>query len=271
MRFDKPIGIWLLLFPALWALWIAGQGAPSLINVVIITLGSVLMRAAGCVVNDMADRNFDKHVARTKDRPLTSGQITLLEAQVIFLSLVLCSAGLLFFLNKLCLELACIALFLACLYPFTKRWVSYPQFFLSLAFGMGIPIAYAAQVNQLNLMTVFLYSLNILWVFIYDTEYAMADRKDDLRIKIKSTAIWWGKYDIALIICLQLMMVIMLVLLGLKLNFYNVYFAPISIVTLLFCYQIKLISSRDPHRCLNAFKNNQWVGVIIFLGLVLGI
>jgi 4-hydroxybenzoate polyprenyltransferase len=269
MRFHQPIGIWLLLSPAMWALWIAGQGNPQLKNIAIIFLGSVVMRAAGCVINDIADRNFDKHVERTKNRPLTSGQITLFEAQFIFVVLITLAAVLLLFLNSLCYYLSIAALLLACLYPFTKRWISYPQFFLSLAFGMGIPIAYAAELNQLTWMTGLLYITNIIWTLIYDTEYAMTDRKDDLKINIHSTAILWGKHELKVIYLLQLLMVTLLMLVGgiLKLN--EIYFLSVFCIIILFIYQQKLISTRQPQNCLKAFKNNQWVGVFIFVGIAL--
>lgn len=269
MRFHQPIGIWLLLSPALWALWIAGKGNPSFKNIVIIILGGVVMRAAGCVINDIADRNFDKHVARTKNRPLTSGQITLIEAQIIFLLLIIIAGILVLQLNQLCLMLAVLALFLAFLYPFTKRWVSFPQFFLSLAFGMGAPIAFAAENGQVTLIAGLIFLINMMWTLVYDTEYAMADKEDDLKIKIKSTAILWGTHDVLAILVLQVLMVILLAVLGVILKFYYLYFIFIGVVVFLFCYQLKLISSREPQNCFKAFLNNQWVGLVIFLCIFL--
>lgn len=271
MRFHQPIGIWLLLFPALWALWIAGEGRPCIENTLVIILGSVTMRAAGCVINDVADRNFDKHVKRTRLRPVTSGEISVKNAMILFFILIIFAASLLFFLNFLCFQLACLALFLACLYPFTKRWVSVPQFFLSLAFGMGIPIAFASQVNHLNIVTLYLYLINMLWVLMYDTEYAMSDREDDLKINIKSTAILWGKNDIAIVISFQVTMIILLILLGWILKLSPVYYLFILISVMLFLYQIKLISKRNPQNCLKAFRNNQWVGLAIFLGIFISL
>lgn len=263
MRLDKPIGILLLLWPTLWAVWKAGNNHPDIKIVIIFILGVIIMRSAGCVINDIADRKFDKYVARTQHRPITDNKISVKSALVLFLSLLFLGLLLILQLNNLTKLLALIALFLACLYPYTKRFLDYPQLFLGLAFAMGIPMAYTAQLNSLDFKIIWpLYLVGVLWPLMYDTEYAMVDRADDLKIKIKSTAVLLKNYDIYFIGLLQLIIMVLLYITGLRLS--------LVIIGLLFLYQLYLIKNRLPKNCFNAFLNNQWVGLMIFVGSLYG-
>ncbi len=270
MRFHKPIGILLFVWPPLWALWVAGQGWPSIKNIIIFVLGAIIMRAAGCVINDIADRKFDKFVKRTAMRPLTSGEISLREAGILFLVLLVLALILALQLNLFSIELAVMTLILSCIYPFTKRWISCPQLFLGLAVATSVPMAFASELNHLTVTCGLIYLIALIWPVMYDTQYAMVDREDDLNIKIKSTAILFGKYDVLIISLLQIIILILLTLLGIILKAGLVYFL-ISVCgsAVLFVYQYYLISDRNPERCFKAFLNNQWVGLIIFWGIVL--
>jgi 4-hydroxybenzoate polyprenyltransferase len=259
MRLDKPIGILLLLWPTLWAVWTAGQGHPSL--KIIFTLGVIIMRSAGCVINDIADRNFDRHVARTKNRPLTSGEVTLKESIILFIGLLILALLLVLQLNKFTILLSFVALGLACLYPFTKRFLYYPQLFLGLAFGIAIPMAFASQLNYLPNICWVMYAVGILWPLMYDTEYAMVDREDDVKIKLKSTAVLLGHKDIYFIGLLQLIILFLLFMTGLRYS--------LIIISILFIYQQVLIKKRKSESCFKAFLNNQWVGLVLFLGSIL--
>lgn len=261
MRLDKPIGILLLLWPTLWAVFKAGQGHPSLKIILIFTVGVIVMRSAGCIINDIADRNFDKFVSRTKNRPITSGEVTLKKSLILFFILLVFAFVLVLQLNKFSILLSFVALGLACLYPFTKRFLPYPQLFLGLAFGMSIPMAFAAQLNDIPPMAWVMYAVGILWPIMYDTEYAMVDREDDIKINLNSTAILFGKWDILFIGLLQLIIVFLLFITGLKYS--------LIIISLLFMYQQKLIYKRNDRDCFKAFLNNQWVGLVLFLGSIL--
>ncbi len=215
MRFDRPIGILLLLWPTLWALWIAGDGSPSAKNILIFCTGVVLMRAAGCIMNDVADRGFDPHVERTRNRPLASGELTVRQAILAFIVLMLLAFGLVLMTNILTIQLAFAGAVLASTYPFFKRWTHLPQVILGLAFGWGIPMAFAAETGQIAPAAWLILLINVIWSVIYDTLYAMVDREDDISIGLKSTAILFGQNDLVIIRLLKILMIALLLLLGL--------------------------------------------------------
>lgn len=269
MRFHKPVGILLLLWPTLCALWIASNGAPHIKNIFIFIVGVILMRAAGCVINDIADRKLDLHVTRTASRPITTGEITTRSALILFFILCALAFILVLFTNALTILLAFFALATAMIYPLMKRYIHFPQVVLGIAFAFSVPMAFAAEINQINFTSALLMLITILWTMAYDTEYAMADREDDLKIGIKSTAIFFGKYDRIMIGLFQSIMILLLFFLGVREKFSLIYFAAIFIAALLFLYQQILISKREPQKCLRAFLNNQWVGFIVFLGIFL--
>lgn len=261
MRFHKPVGIFLLLWPTYWALWIAGNTHPALKNIIILGLGVVVMRAAGCIVNDFADRKIDKYVKRTANRPLTTDEVSIREAVILFGGLLFIALMLVLQLNFLCFKLALMALFLACFYPFTKRWTYWPQLFLGLAFAMGVFMAFAAELDAIPAKAFLIYSIAVLWPLIYDTQYAMADREEDIKIGVKSTAILFGKNDVIIIILLQLLLLILI-------SWMNVISAALALP--LFIYQYFLIREKNPQKCFRAFLNNQWVGLFVFIPLYLG-
>lgn len=271
MRLHRPIGIFLLLWPALWALWIAGNGKPNPWIVIIFIVGVVLMRSAGCVINDFADRNYDGMVARTKDRPLVTGKVSAKEAIILFVVLIFMAFGLVLFLNRLTVLLSIVAVLLATLYPFTKRFIHAPQLVLGLAFNWGVPMAFAAQTGSLPPVTWLVFLISVLWTLIYDTQYAMVDRADDLIIGIKSTAILFGRADKLIIGVLQIMVLALLILLGLILSCRSAYYLCLALAAALSLYQQYLIWQREPQLCFKAFLNNHWFGLVVFLGLALGI
>jgi len=268
MRFDKPIGILLLMWPTWWALIFAGGGLPTLRNVIIFTCGVVLMRAAGCVMNDVADRDFDPHVERTRQRPLASGELNLKQALGLFLILMLLAFLLVLLTNALTVKLALIGAVLASTYPFFKRFTHLPQVVLGIAFGWGIPMAFAAENELVPALAWWLLAVNTVWSVIYDTLYAMVDREDDLAVGIKSTAILFGRYDILITGFLMLLMIVMLTAIGVWLRLNWPWFMAILISLLLFCRQLLAIRHRDRDACFRAFLNNNWVGTAIFLGLL---
>jgi 4-hydroxybenzoate polyprenyltransferase len=268
MRFDRPIGILLLLWPTLWALWIAGDGSPSTKNILIFCTGVVLMRAAGCIMNDVADRDFDPHVERTRCRPLASGELTVREALIAFFALMSLAFGLVLMTNVLTIKLAFAGALLASTYPFFKRWTHFPQVILGLAFGWGIPMAFAAETGQIASIAWLILLINVIWSVIYDTLYAMVDREDDVSIGLKSTAIMFGRFDLLIIRVLKILMIALLVLLGLKLQFSWPWFAGVVIAGMLFARQQYLVRDRDRDACFNAFLNNNWVGVAVWTGLL---
>ncbi len=278
MRFDKPIGIYLVLWPTLWGLFFAAEGLPKTHLLIIFTLGCVLMRAAGCVINDYADRHFDKHVNRTKDRPLTSGRVSEKEALLLFTGLCLVAFILVLFTNKLTILLSIVALFLAIIYPFTKRYISLPQAWLGIAFGWGIPMAFAAQLDLSHFSNLpitawkFLVA-NICWAIAYDTMYAMVDREDDLKIGVKSSAILFGKYDRLIIGILQIATLIVLfdvmTDLGHDWQSASFYFSGLGIASCLMLYQQYLLKDRKHELCFKAFLNNHWVGLSVLIGIIL--
>ncbi|OOZ40415.1 4-hydroxybenzoate octaprenyltransferase [Solemya elarraichensis gill symbiont] len=269
VRINRPIGILLLLWPALWALWFAGEGSPHWFVVVIFVAGTVLMRSAGCAINDYADRDFDGHVERTKQRPLAAGKITPDEALKVFALLSLAAFFLVLFLNAGTILLSFAAVVTAAVYPFMKRYTNLPQLVLGIAFGWAIPMAYMALREEIPLAAWLLFLATVLWALIYDTMYAMADREDDLKIGLKSSAILFGEYDRLIIGVLQGLMIILLMWVGLITGRDVFYVAGISVATILFFYQQWLIREREPKACFQAFLNNNWFGAIVFAGLFL--
>lgn len=269
MRLDKPVGTLLLLWPTLWALWLAAKGMPSLDVLLIFVLGVVVMRAAGCVINDYADRNFDGHVERTRHRPLVTGRIKPRSALLLFASLCLAALILVLFTNALTIYLSLGALALAATYPFMKRHTYLPQVVLGAAFAWSIPMAYAAQTGTVPVSAWLLYTVTVLWTVAYDTAYAMVDRDDDIKVGIKSTAILFGSSDRMMIGVLQILAVLGLTLVGDQEQLGFFYFVGVMGAMLLFIYQQHLIRLRYREDCFRAFLNNQWVGLIVFAGLVL--
>ena len=267
-RFDRPIGILILLWPALWALWVASDGRPDLGVLTVICLGVVLMRAAGCVINDYADREFDPHVARTKQRPIAAGKVKPKEALWIFVVLCLCAFGLVLTLNIFTILLSFIAAFLAASYPFMKRYTQLPQAYLGIAFGWAIPMSFSAQTNYIPLVAWVMYLAVVLWALVYDTMYAMVDKEDDLKIGVKSTAILFGSYDRHIMAFLQLIIIGLLIIVGQMKYLSWPYYGGILVATGLFVYQQKLIYYRDKSQCFKAFLNNNWFGMVVFIGLL---
>jgi 4-hydroxybenzoate polyprenyltransferase len=269
MRLNKPIGILLLLWPTMMALWIAAQGHPPIDITVVFIVGVILMRSAGCVINDFADRHFDAFVERTRHRPLATKQMSSKEALGLFAALILLAALLLLKLNFFTFKLALIALLLAALYPFMKRFTHFPQLFLGAAYGWAIPMAFAAINNRLNKEAFLLFVANLFWVLAYDTQYAMVDKKDDLQINIKSTAIYFGDHDHIFVLGTSLLALIAFGLLGEMLHFGHYYFSCLFINLVLVLYQYFLIHNRNPKQCFRAFLNNNYFGAVLFLGVVL--
>ena len=270
MRLDKPIGILLLLWPTLWGLWLAADGPPDMFILTVFVLGTVLMRSAGCVINDYADRNIDPHVVRTKNRPLATKAVSTKEALLLSAGLSLCAFLLILPLNRLTLELAVFALFLAASYPFTKRFFAMPQAYLGIAFSFGIPMAFAAQTGELPLIVWLLMAANLLWVIAYDTEYAMVDRDDDLKIGIKTSAITFGHFDVMGIMLCHAGFLSIMIGIGLMQKLGFAYYVGLIAASGLIIYQYRLIRERDPALCFRAFLHNNWVGAVVFAGIVLG-
>ena len=267
IRFDKPIGFYLLLWPTLWALAIAAQGAPDGWILFVFVAGTFLMRSAGCAINDYADRDLDLNVARTRDRPLTSGKISTREALSVFAVLALLAFLLVLSLNRFTIMLSLVGLLLAASYPYMKRFHYLPQVHLGAAFGWAVPMAFAAQTGALPKQAWLLYVATILWAVAYDTMYSMVDRDDDLKLGVKSTAILFGEYDRLMVAIFQLMFVAALVLLGLDLGFSGYYYFGLGTAVLLLGYQQFLITDRAPVHCFIAFLNNHWVGAVVFAGI----
>ncbi len=270
MRLDKPIGILLLLWPTLWALWFSSLGTPDWRVVWIFVLGTVLMRSAGCVINDLADRNFDPHVARTKERPLASGKVSPREALVLFAVLVICSFCLILpFHSWYMVALSVAALFLAASYPFTKRFFAVPQAYLGVAFGFGIPMAYVAHLDMIPQVAWWLLLANVFWAMAYDTEYAMVDRDDDLKIGIKTSAITFGRFDVAAVMLCYAIALGLIAWVGFLLHMRWAFYGGLGVAAVIAVYHFVLIRRRDPVRCFKAFLHNNWIGASIFAGIVL--
>ncbi|WP_448683545.1 4-hydroxybenzoate octaprenyltransferase [Pseudomonas nicosulfuronedens] len=267
-RMDKPIGIYLLLWPTLWALWMASGGVPSVKNLVIFVLGTVLMRMAGCVINDFADRKLDGHVERTKARPLATGRITVLEAWIAFFTLLGLSFLLVLCTNAQTIWLSFGGAAVAALYPFMKRYTYYPQVVLGAAFSWGIPMAFTAASGTLPAVAWLLFFANVLWTVAYDTYYAMTDREDDLKMGMKSTAILFGDADRVINLSLQGLMLLLLILAGNKLAMHLYYYLGLAVAAGCFAWQFHSTRDREPMKCFKAFLHNHWAGLAIFLGTV---
>ncbi|KKD61509.1 4-hydroxybenzoate polyprenyltransferase [Grimontia sp. AD028] len=270
-RMDRPIGSLLLLWPTLWALFLAADGVPNLHVLVVFVLGVIMMRAAGCVINDFADRNFDGHVKRTKARPLPSGLVTAKEALALFGLLILGAFLLVLTLDPLTIKLSVVAALLASVYPFMKRFTHMPQLVLGMAFSWAIPMAYAAQSGELPPVAWMLFLANVLWTVAYDTLYAMVDRDDDLKVGIKSSAILFGRFDKIAVGILQLITVLLLVLVGYLSELSQVYYWFLLAASALFVYQQWLARGRERELCFKAFLNNNYVGMLVFIGLALAV
>jgi len=269
MRLDKPIGILLLLWPTLWALWLSSNGPPNWMVVWIFTLGTVLMRSAGCVINDLADREFDPHVARTRERPIASGQVSTREALILFAVLALCAFCLILPLHSWSVVgLSVAALFLAASYPFTKRFLAIPQAYLGVAFGFGIPMAYVAQIDSLPAAAWWLLLANVFWAVAYDTEYAMVDRDDDVKIGIKTSAITFGRFDVGAVMFCYAATLALIGWVGEQMLMGWPFYAGLGMATAIAAYHYTLIRQRDPARCFKAFLHNNWIGASIFAGIV---
>ncbi len=271
MRIDKPIGSLLLLWPTLWALWLAHLRVPPLNILLVFVLGVFFMRAAGCVVNDFADRKIDGHVKRTRQRPLASGEVTTREAKILFALLVLVSFCLVLTMNSMTIWLSLGGLLLACCYPFMKRYTHLPQVVLGAAFGWAIPMAWAAVSESVPFTCWLLFVANICWTVAYDTQYAMVDRDDDLKIGVKSTAILFGRHDTLIIGLLQLATLVLMVWLGWLLALGSMFYLALLAAAGLFIYQQKLIAGRQRDACFQAFLNNNYVGMVLFIGILMGI
>jgi 4-hydroxybenzoate polyprenyltransferase len=269
MRLEKPIGIYLLLWPTLAALWIAGEGSPSLAHVVIFTLGVILMRSAGCVINDFADRNFDGHVARTRQRPLASGKVRVKEAWLLFAVLVVLSFGLVLLTNAVTVWLSFGALAVAALYPFMKRYTYYPQVVLGAAYSWGILMCFTAERGVLPPEAWVLFIANVVWTVGYDTYYAMADREDDLKIGIRSTAILFGEQDRLIIFTLQCLSLIFLLMAGARFELGLYFQLGLAVALACFLWEFWRTRNREPRVCFQAFLHNHWAGLAIFIGVVL--
>ena len=267
-RLNRPIGIFLVLWPALWSLWLAAEGLPDLKLIVIFILGCILMRSAGCVINDYADRNLDGHVERTRSRPLVTGAIKPAGALLLFFILCGLAFGLVLLTNRLTIQLALGGVLLAAIYPFTKRYTHLPQVFLGAAFAWAVPMAFAAQTGTVPNGAWLIYVLVVIWAVIYDTFYAMVDRDDDLRIGIKSTAVLFGELDRLMTGILQLLMLSGLLLAGGRFGMGTPYYVAVAVAAGLFAWQQYLIRNRDRQACFRAFLNNNWVGLVLLMGII---
>ncbi len=269
IRLDKPVGALLLLWPTLWAVWIAASGRPLPEVVLIFVIGTFLMRSAGCAINDWADRHFDGRVARTRGRPLAAGEIAPNEALLVAALFAVSAFGFVLFLNRYAMLLSFVALAIACLYPFAKRVFPLPQVCLGIAFGFGIPMAFAAIRNELPWECWALFAASVCYGFAYDTEYAMVDRDDDLKVGIRSSAITLGRYDVAAVMASYVLMVALLVWVGIALRLGWPYHAGLAVAAGMMGYHYTLIRGRSREGCFRAFRHNNWVGLAVFAGLVL--
>ena len=268
MRLDKPIGILLLLWPTLWALWLSADGRPDWAVALVFVLGTVVMRSAGCVINDYADRDFDKHVERTKERPLTAGRVTTREALALFAFLCLLAFALVLVLGKpLVIWLSIPALFLAASYPFTKRFFAVPQAYLGLAFGFSIPMGFAAVQGEVPALAWLMLVANTLWTIAYDTEYAMVDRPDDLKIGIKTSAITFGRFDVAAVMLCYAAAIVLLGVVGGMISAGLAYYLGLAAAAGIAGYHYRLIRARERADCFKAFRHNNWFGAVVFAGI----
>ena len=271
MRLNNPIGVYLLLWPTYWALFLSAKGWPDIDLLIIFTLGVLVMRSAGCVINDYADRNIDQNIARTKDRPLITGEVSPKSALRLFVFLLIIAFGLVLLTNALTIKLSLIALALATLYPFTKRWTHLPQVVLGIAFGMCVPMAFSAQTGTIPVSAGWIFLATILWTLIYDTFYAMADRDEDIKIGVKSTAILFAKYDQIFITLLQILLIIVFIVIG---NFYDlgsIYYFSLVIILIFMIYHQFLMKKRQKKLFFKAFLNNNFIGMTAFIGIFLSV
>ena len=269
MRLHKPVGILLLLWPTLWALWIASEGKPDPLVLLVFVLGVVVMRSAGCVINDYADRNIDPHVARTRERPLATGKVKPVEALFLFTVLCMGAFMLVLLMNRLTIAMSFVGVILAAAYPFMKRYTHLPQVFLGAAFGWAVPMAFAAQTGAVPKIAWLLFIATVVWATIYDTMYGMVDRDDDIKIGVKSTAILLGESDKRVIGLLQILFILALLLAGNEAGLRTYFYLGLLLATGLSVYQQFLIRDRDPRLCFQAFLNNNWLGAAVFAGIVL--
>ena len=271
MRLNKPIGTYLLLWPTYWALFLSAKGWPDIDLLIIFTLGVLVMRSAGCVINDYADRNIDQNIARTKDRPLITGEVSPKSALRLFVFLLIIAFGLVLLTNALTIKLSLIALALATLYPFTKRWTHLPQVVLGVAFGMSVPMAFSAQTGSIPLSAVWIFLATIVWTLIYDTFYAMADRDEDIKIGVKSTAILFEKYDQIFITFLQILLIIVFVVIGNLFDLGSIYYFSLVIILIFMIYHQFLMKKRQKELFFKAFLNNNFIGMTAFIGIFLSV
>jgi len=266
IRLDKPIGILLLLWPTLWGLWLSSRGRPDWAIVSIFVVGTVLMRSAGCAINDYADRDFDGRVERTRERPLATGTIKPIEALMVAVALILASFALVVQLNPLTIKLSLAAVIIAVIYPFTKRFFAVPQAILGVAFGFGIPMAFAAQLGQVPWGAWVLLAANVFWAIAYDTEYAMVDREDDLKIGVRTSAITFGRYDVALVMISHGIFLLLMLWVGRLFRPGWYFYLGLAVAAGLAALQYRMIRDRDPASCFRAFQHNNWIGAAIFAG-----
>jgi 4-hydroxybenzoate polyprenyltransferase len=269
VRLHQPVGIWLLLWPTMWALWIAADRHTDQYVFVVFVIGTVVLRSAGCIINDFADRKIDLHISRTRERPLATGEVSVAEALILFVGLMLIGLGLVLTLNRLTQGLAVFGALITVAYPFAKRFMSFPQFVLGVAFSWGVPMAFAAQLGTVPRIGWLLFIGTIIWGVIYDTEYAMADREDDLKIGVRSTAVVLGDLDRAFVGALQLMFLATLVLIGRSAELGSWFLTGVLIAAVLSLYQQYLLRDRDSARCFLAFRNNAPLGAWVFAGILL--
>ncbi len=268
-RLNRPVGIWLLLWPTLWALWLAGKGHPDSGLFVVFAIGVVVMRSAGCVLNDFVDRNIDAYVERTRHRPIPSGAVAPLEALALFVALSLIAIGLATLLNRQAQMLAAVGAVLTIVYPFIKRYISVPQFFLGAAFGWAVPMAFAAQTGQTPQLAWILFLAALIWATVYDTFYAMVDREDDLKIGVQSTAIMFGDADLFIVGALQGLMLVALVFAGNMAELGPWYYFSLLVAAVFMAWHQWLARNRDRDGCFNAFLHNHYIGMVVFIGIVL--
>ena len=271
MRLNKPIGTYLLLWPTYWALFLSAEGWPDIDLLIIFTLGVLVMRSAGCVINDYADRNIDQNIARTKDRPLITGEVSPKAALRLFVFLLIIAFGLVLLTNALTIQLSLIALALATLYPFTKRWTHLPQVVLGVAFGMSVPMAFSAQTGSIPVSAGWIFLATIVWTLIYDTFYAMADRDEDIKIGVKSTAILFEKYDQIFITFLQILLIIVFVVIGNLFDLGPIYYFSLVIILIFMIYHQFLMKKRQKELFFKAFLNNNFIGMTAFIGIFLSV
>ena len=271
MRLNKPIGTYLLLWPTYWALFLSAKGWPDIDLLIIFTLGVLVMRSAGCVINDYADRNIDQNIARTKYRPLITGEVSPKSALRLFVFLLIIAFGLVLLTNALTIKLSLIALALATLYPFTKRWTHLPQVVLGVAFGMSVPMAFSAQTGSIPLSTGWIFLATIVWTLIYDTFYAMADRDEDIKIGVKSTAILFEKYDQIFITFLQILLIVVFIVIGNLYDLGSIYYFSLVIILIFMIYHQFLMKKRQKELFFKAFLNNNFIGMTAFIGIFLSV